>query len=246
VTQIVREGAPVAAVVHDAALLDTSFERELGSAARLAVENERLQAEVRAQLEALRSSRTRITERADAERRRLERDLHDGAQQRLLALSFDLRLARSAADSGADVPTATRLAAAVDEAAAALEELRELAHGIFPAILAEAGLAVALETLADESPLPVELSAPAGARLPAAAEAALYAAVRDAIEDAAGRGATYVRAGLTLDGDQASLAVVDDGRAREAPLVHVEDRLGALGGRVTFGRSSVRAEVPCA
>lgn len=246
VTQIVRSGTPVAAVVHDPALVDASFERELGSAARLAVENERLQAEVRAQLEALRGSRTRITARADAERQRLERDLHDGAQQRLLALSFDLRLARSAAESAADALTASRLAAAVDEAAAALEELRELAHGIFPAILAEAGLGAALETLADESALPVELSAPAGARLPAAAEAALYAAVREAIEDAGARGATFVRVALTRDGQAAALVVDDDGRERDVPLVHVEDRVGALGGRVMFGPSSYRAEIPCA
>ena len=183
----------MAIVVHDAALLEgPALEREIGSAARLAVENERLQAEVLAQLEDLRASRARIVETGDAERRRLERDLHDGAQQRLLALSYDLRLARAAAEAEGDREHATLLASAGDEAQAALGELRELAHGIYPAILAEAGLAPALATLADEAPLPVELGEVPPERYGAPVETAAYLTVAEAIADAAGRRATFV------------------------------------------------------
>jgi signal transduction histidine kinase len=241
VTPIVRGGNPVAVVMHDASLTG-SLDHELGSAARLAIENERLQAEVHAQLEALRRSRMRITERGESERRRLERDLHDGAQQRLLALSFDLRLARSAVETDGDERLARMLATAVDEAQAALEELRELAHGIYPAVLTEAGLSTALATLADEAPLPVELTATAE-RFDAPVEAALYVAVREAIDDAARRGATWVR--VTVDG-RVALSVEDDGVARSSTLVHVADRIGALGGETAFGSNSVRVEVPCA
>src|SRR5205814_4787205 len=129
----------VAIVNHTASVAE--LEPELRAAIRLALENERLQAEVLAQLRDLRASRTRIVETSDAERRRLEHDLHDGAQQRLLALSYDLRLARAAAEADGGREVATLLASAGDEAQAALGELRELAHGIYPAILAGAGLA---------------------------------------------------------------------------------------------------------
>jgi signal transduction histidine kinase len=241
VTPIVRSGSPVAVVMHDPSLT-TSLERELGSAARLAIENERLQAEVRAQLEALRRSRMRVTERGDAERRRLERDLHDGAQHRLLALSFDLRLARAAAENDGDERLAATLAAAIDQAQAALEELRELAHGIYPAILTEAGLGAALATLAEEAPLAVELTT-TDERFDAPVEAALYVAAREAIDDAARRGATW--SSVEVAG-RVTLTVEDDGAARSSPLVHVADRIGALGGGTTFGANSLRAEVPCA
>jgi signal transduction histidine kinase len=238
VTPIVHSGRPVALVSHDASLPASP---ELGSAARLALENERLQAEVCSQLEALRLSRTRITERGDSERRRLERDLHDGAQQRLLALSFDLRLARSAAAAAGDWRVTATLNAAIDEAQSALEELRELAHGIYPAVLTEAGLPNALATLTDEAPVPVELTATVE-RFDAAVEAAIYIAVREAIDDAARREATSVT--VRLEG-RVALTVEDDGAARSSPLVHVADRIGALGGETTFGASSLRAEIAC-
>ena len=137
-TLLVRDGRRVALVTHAAGVAELEY--EIGAAVRLALENERLQAEVLAQLHDLRESRTRIVETGDAERRRLERDLHDGAQQRLLALSYDLRLARARAEAEGDVSTGSRLAEATSEAQAALGELRELAQGIHPAILTEAGL----------------------------------------------------------------------------------------------------------
>ena len=150
-----------------AAIVD--LEREIGAAFRLALENERLQAEVLAQLHDLRASRTRIVETGDAERRRLERDLHDGAQQRLLALSYDLRVARAAAEAEGDIETASLLAEATGDTQAALGELRELAHGIYPG---DPRPKLALRPRSRRSPttapLPVEIGEAAGERYPAA------------------------------------------------------------------------------
>jgi signal transduction histidine kinase len=246
VTPIVRDGRPVAIVVHDAALLDgPALEGEIGSAARLAVDNERLQAEVLAQLEDLRASRARIVETGEAERRRLERDLHDGAQQRLLALSYDLRLARAAVEADGDREHATLLASAGDEAQAALGELRELARGIYPAILAEAGLAPALATLADEAPLPVELDEVPPERYSAPVETVAYLTVSEAIANAAGRKATFVSVDVAREDQQLVVQVRDDGAAGTSALLHIADRVGALGGSLEVEPHSLRAEIPC-
>ena len=215
------------------------------AAARVAVENEQLEAEVRARLEELRASRARIVETADAERRRLERDLHDGAQQRLLALSYDLRRARAAAEADGNGELTTLLATAGDEAQTALAELRELAHGIYPAILAEAGLAAALETLADDAAVPVELGNVTAERYSAPVETAAYLTAAEAIDDAARRGATLASVDVDRDGDGLVLTVYDDGAARTSTLVHVADRVGALGGSLDVGQTTLRAEIPC-
>jgi len=247
VMPIVRKGEALALVGYDPALLDAAdLEREIGSAARLAVENERLQAEVFAQLQDLRASRTRIVERGDTERRRLERDLHDGAQQRLLALSYDLRLAFAVAQQEGDREVTTLLASATDEAQAALAELRELAHGIYPAVLAEAGLAPALATLADEAPLPVELGELPTDRYAPAIETAAYLAIAEAIDDAARRNATFILVAAARAADRLVVTARDDGAAREAALLHLADRIGALGGFVDIGPTTLRAEIPCA
>jgi signal transduction histidine kinase len=246
VTPIVRNGRPVALVVHDAALLEgPALGREIGSAARLAVENEQLQAEALAQLEDLRASRARIVETGDAERRRLERDLHDGAQQRLLALSYDLRLARAGAEAEGDQEHATLLASAGDEAQAALGELRELAHGIYPAILAEAGLAPALATLADEAPLPVELGEVPPERYGTPIETAAYLTVAEAIAEAAGRRATFVSVDVARENEQLVVQVRDDGAPGASALLNIADRVGALGGSLEVRPYSVRADIPC-
>jgi signal transduction histidine kinase len=244
VTQLVRDGRRVALVSHTAAVAE--LEREIGAAVRLALENERLQAEVLAQLHDLRVSRTRIVEAGDAERRRLERNLHDGAQQRLLALSYDLRLARAGAAGEGDEKLVALLAAAGGETSAALEELRRLADGIYPAILTEAGLAPALETLADESPLPVELGDVEPARHPPAVETTAYVAVADAIEDARRRGASFLAARVVREGDRLVIIAEDDGAPRSARLVRLADRVGALGGSLDAGATTLRAEIPCA
>ena len=150
---IAREGRPIAAVVHDPQGLDgAALEHEIGPAAQLALENERLRANARAEARELEASRVRIVETGDAERRRLERDLHDGAQQRLVGLSMALALARGA--DAADVERVHALEAAGGQLQAAIVELREIAHGIHPVELTDEGLAAALETLADRATVP--------------------------------------------------------------------------------------------
>jgi signal transduction histidine kinase len=244
VTTLVRDGRQIAVVAHTAALPD--LERELGAAVRLALENERLQAEALAQLDQLRASRVRIVATGDSERRRLERDLHDGAQQRLLALSYDLRLARAQAQTDGDSQTGSLLTQATDQAQAALRELRELAHGIYPAILAEAGLAPALATLADAAPLPVEIPDADQGRYPAAVETAAYLLVAEALDDAAGRDASHATVSAVRDGGRLVVTVEDDGTDRAAAMVQLADRVGALEGRLTVEPTRLRAELPCA
>jgi signal transduction histidine kinase len=243
ITTLVRDGRQIAVVAHTAALPD--LERELGAAVRLALENERLQAEALAHLDQLRVSRVRIVETGDAERRRLERDLHDGAQQRLLALSYDLRLARAQAQADGDTQTGSLLTQATGQAQAALEELRDLAHGIYPAILTEAGLALTLATLADAAPLPVELRDVAEGRYPAAVETCAYLLVAEALNDAAGRSASHISVSTLQDHERLVVTVEDDGTRRTTALAQVADRVGALDGRLTVEPTRLRAELPC-
>jgi signal transduction histidine kinase len=243
VTPLVRGGQRVALVVHSAAF--ATLEREIGAAVRLALENERLQAEVLAQLHDLRVSRTRVVETGDAERRRLERDLHDGAQQRLLALSYDLRVDRAHAAAEGDVETASLFAAAAGEAQAALGELRDLAHGIHPAILTEAGLGPALTTLADAAPLAVEIGETTRDRYAAPVETAAYLVVAEAINDAARRDATYAAVSAPRHYERLVVKVDDDGSERTSAMVHLADRVGAVGGSFEVEPTTLRAEIPC-
>jgi signal transduction histidine kinase len=246
IARITRGGRTLALVVHDPALVDEpELARALGSAAKLAVENEALRAEALGQLHELQASRTRIVETGDAVRRRLERNLHDGAQQRLLALSYDLRVARAGVvDNGAEQLVAL-LDVAAKETDVALVELRELAHGIYPAILTEAGLAPALATLADEAPVPVELRELPPERQPPSVETTAYVLVADTIEEAARRGATAVTAHVRREGGVLVVAVDDDGAPRSSPLVQLADRVGALAGSLEVGDTTLRAEIPC-
>jgi signal transduction histidine kinase len=242
-TPLLRGGRPVAVLVHRPELVDDpALLEEVGTAARLALDHERLQAELRAQLEALRASRARTVQAADAERRRLERDLHDGAQQRLVVLSFALALLRDA--TGPDA--APRATAAEEEVRAALEDLRELGRGIFPAVLIDEGLAAALESLAEDGDAPLVLGAMPGERAPAPVEAAAYFLVAQLARGA--RGGT-LRVTAALEGGRLVVELVATG-AIDGDLVGVEDRIGALDGRLTVEREAdtrvaVRAEMPC-
>jgi signal transduction histidine kinase len=236
-TAITRDGEVLAVVDHDAALLrGTALEREIGSAARLAVDNERLQAELLGRLTDVRASRARIVAAGDAERRRLERDLHDGAQQRLLAVSYEVRLAIADGDASEE---------AALEAQHAMDDLRRLAHGIFPAVLGQAGLAAALESLADTAPVAVDIAGTVGERLSPEVEFAAYAVVAESVDDAARRRATSVR--VTVRRDDAALVVVveDDGEPRGDAPVHLTDRTEALGGRLEALGGRLRVELPC-
>jgi signal transduction histidine kinase len=246
VARITRGDRTRALVVHDPALVDEpELERALGSTARLAVENEALRAEALAQLEELKASRARIVEAGDATRRRLERNLHDGAQQRLLALSYDLRLAQAGAHADHDEALVGLLDMAGGETASALEELRELAQGIHPAILSEAGLAPALQTLADEAPLPVEIRNVAPERQPAAVETTAYVTVTDAIEDSHRRGATFLAVRVDRNNGRLVITAEDDGEPRNARLTRLTDRVGALGGSLDVAATTLRVEIPC-
>ncbi len=245
-TPIVREGQPLAVVAHArSGGGEDELARDIGAAARLAVENERLQAEVLARLHDLRASRARVVEVGDGERRHLERDLHDGAQQRLLALTYELRLACAAAEAEGDGQLAARLDGAVEEAHTALEELRELAHGIYPAILTEAGLTSALWNVVDGASIPVELVELAAKRCSHAAEAAAYVMVDDAVADAARREATHALVRTRRDGTSLVVEVEDDGAEPTAVPMHIADRFGALGGRVERDAAVLRGEIPC-
>ena len=183
-TAVERSGLRVAALIHDESLSDhPELVDGVVAAAGLALENERLQAQLRARLEDLRSSRARLVETADAERRRLERNLHDGAQQRLVALSMSLALAqRRFAD---DKATCELLEQTRSELAGALAELRELARGIHPAVLTERGLGPALDALAGRAHVPVDVRELPGERLPAGVEAAAYYLVAEALTNVA-------------------------------------------------------------
>ena len=238
-----RGGDKIAVVSHTAALPD--LERAIGAAVRLALENERLQAETLAHLDQLRASRVRIVETGDAERRQLERDLHDGAQQRLLALSYDLRLAHAQAQADGDVPTGSLLTAATAEAQAALSELRTLAHGIYPAILSEAGLAPAVATLADTAALPVEILVMPVRRYTPAVETAAYLLIAEGLDDAAHRDASHVTVGIVQDGEWLMVTVDDDGSNRTSVFVEVADRVGAASGRLNVEPTRLKAELPC-
>ena len=182
-TTVEREGRRVAALVHDPSLLE---EPELldavSAAAAFALENERLQAELRSSLAELAASRSRIVRASDDERRRLERNLHDGAQQRLLALSVSLGLLESRSNQDPDAAELMRVAK--EQLAQSLEELRELARGIHPAVLADHGLAVALETTAARAPVPVQLTV-LPERLPEHVEVATYYLVCEALANVA-------------------------------------------------------------
>jgi PAS domain S-box-containing protein len=203
----------------------------------------------------LRRSRARIVEAGDVERRRLERNLHDGAQQRLVSLSLGLRLAQ--ARLKADPDEAERLlTGAAEELAHALEELRELARGIHPAVLTDRGLGAALETLAARAPLPVEVSL-TEQRLPEPVEAAAYYVISEALANVA----KYAEASavaitiMQLNGS-AVVEVADDGVGGADPLRGsglrgLADRVEALDGRLRVESSPgagtrIRAEIPCA
>ena len=204
----------------------------------------------------IKASRARIVEAADASRRQLERDLHDGAQQRLVELSLDLRMARERFD--ADPAQARELVdAALEDLAAAISELRELARGIHPAALTEGGLRPAFESLAARSTIPTRLMAVPDARFPAAVEAAAYFTVAEALTNAARHAAArHVDIEVVRLRDHLRVEVRDDGSGGAeanggSGIRGLTDRLAALDGRLYVssppGQGTVlRAEIPCA
>jgi signal transduction histidine kinase len=247
VTPLVRGGQQVAFLAHRAGLLDDpGLAEEVAAASRLALENERLQAELSAQLEDLRASRVRIITTGDSERRRLERDLHDGAQQRLVGLSLSLRLARSKLGPSADPTLLPQIGEAEGELLIALGELREVARGIFPAVLADEGLAAAIEALAEDATVPIRITALPERRLEPVVETAAYFVVSEMVRRSR---ANTVTVGAVHDNGHLVVQIEGDGDGPEV-LVGLEDRVGALDGRLEVQhlageRVRIRAEIPC-
>jgi signal transduction histidine kinase len=253
VARLEHDGELLAVLVHDPAVdaEDPGLVAAVGSVARMALENERLSAQVRAQLTEVEASRSRILEAADAERRRVERDLHDGAQQRLVALAMRLQLARDAGHVSPEL-----LDEATAELRLAVAEVRDLARGLHPPILSEAGLAAAVEALAERAPIPVVVRLP-DERFPGPVEAAAYYVVAEALTNIARyAGASEATVTGVVDGERLIVTVEDDGRggadaAHGSGLRGLTDRVGSLRGRLIVtsppgSGTAVRAELPLA
>jgi signal transduction histidine kinase len=257
VTMVEREDRRIAALVHDPAVTDDeSLVRAVAAAAGLQLENERLQAELRSQLEEVRASRARIVEATQEERRRIERDLHDGTQQRLVSIAMTLGLAE--ARIAIDAEAGRRLIAeARAELSSALQELRELSQGIHPGILTERGLGEAVADLALRMHLPVEVEVRLSERLPTPVETAAYYVISEALTNVAKHAqASKVRVRVGREDGEAHIAVSDDGRGGAdawagSGLRGLRDRVEALGGRFALDSpagagTSIAVEIPCA
>jgi len=254
-TLIDRDGEHVAALVHDPALDDEHQLLEgVGAAAGMSLENARLQAELRARVEELRGSRARVIDAGQKERQLLERDLHDGAQQRLIALSLRLSLLKKRLPYEPEVRQ--ELDAARSEIALSLGELRDVARGIHPAVLSGHGLTVAVESLAAHAPLPVRLVICVEDRLSERVEVAAYYVVSESLANVAKHAhASEARVSLERRGDYLVVEIVDDGDGgadteRGSGLRGLADRVEALGGRLRVwtplgGGTRVQAEIPC-
>jgi signal transduction histidine kinase len=256
-TEISHRGRRVGALVHEPSVCEArELLNEAAAAAALAIENGRLEVELRARLEALRASRARIVEAGDEERRRLTRDLHDGAQQRLVSLMIELRLARKRFDEDPDL--VRRLVdSAIANAAAAVDDLRDLAAGIHPAVLSQRGLDAALESLATRASFPVELESRLQDRLPPPVETAAYFVVSEALTNVAKyANATHAAVSTRIEGGAAVVEIRDDGAggadaSSGTGLRGLADRVGALDGTLRVdsppGRGTlIRAAIPLA
>ena len=233
---------------HDAALdRDRRLLETVAAQAALVAENARLQAEVLAQLSEVQASRSRIVAAADAERRRVERNLHDGAQQRLVGLAVRVKLASRTSED-------PLLPQVVAEPQAATRELRELARGIHPAAL-EQGLGAALEALAARTPVPLDVDVAAD-RLPGEVERTAYYLACEAITNAVKHAdASRIKVSAQVVGDRLLLTIHDDGRggadaSRGSGIAGLYDRAAAMGGSVRVDSPSgsgttVVADVPC-
>jgi signal transduction histidine kinase len=254
-TRIDRDGRPVAVLLHDAALLDApELLDAVTAAADIALENARLHVELHTQLDELKESRARLLDASQDERRRLERNLHDGAQQRLVAISIELAMMeRRLRDDPALAGQVERLRG---ELATCMDELRDLARGLHPSVVTSHGLGRALDTLAGHSPVRVRREPGDLPRLPEAIEVAIYFFVAECLTNVA----KYARAGearvtVRVADDEVTVVVADDGIGGADPhagsgLLGLADRVEALGGRLDVdspagGGTRVSARLPC-
>jgi signal transduction histidine kinase len=254
VTIVEQHGEPLAALLYHPSLREEpELVAAVGAATAISLENGRLQAELLARLQDLRGSRSRLLVAAQDERRRLERDLHDGAQQRLIALSLELGLLQAALNGDPDVRR--RLEHARREVAVSVQELRDIARGLHPAVVSGHGLTVALESVAARTAMPLELRVDGLPRLPEPVEVAAYYVVCESLANTgkhAGAGSAVVD--VQVVGRTLVVEVRDDGvggadLARGSGLRGLADRVEALDGRLRVetpprGGTRVRAEIP--
>ncbi len=255
-TPIEHENERIAAIVHAAELSEQpELVQTVGAAAALTLRNERLDAELRAKVAELQASRSRIVQAGYEQRRQIERDLHDGAQQRLMALGINLRLIRERIEREPE-QASELLDASLHELGEATSELRELARGIHPAVLTNRGLEAALKGLATRSPVPVQVLATPQDRLPSSIESAVYFVVAEALTNAARYAqAQTVTVSVARRNGQIELEVSDDGVGgadadRGSGLRGLQDRVAALEGRMELTSAEgegtvVRARIPC-
>jgi signal transduction histidine kinase len=255
VAYVERDGRPLAAVVYDASIDDDpELVEAVTAAAGIAIDNQRLLGESEAQLAEIRASRERIVAASDAERRRLERNLHDGAQQRLVGIALQLRLLQNRV--AGDPSAAAIVTTASDELAHSLAELRELARGIHPAVL-EHGLCAAVDAVAARAPVPTQVDCVLPGRMGEPVELAAYFVVCEALANVA----KYAHAGtaairIRCEHGTLWVEVADDGiggadERRGSGLRGLADRVEALDGRLAVtspagAGTTMRAELPCA
>lgn len=254
-TAVDYDGQRVAAIIHDPSLeASPELVQAAAAGASLALDNERLKADLRARVQELRASRARLVEASNAARRQIERDLHDGAQQQLVAMAVELRLLRNRVGAN---DAATELIDRIDaKLSAALDELRELARGIHPGILTDRGLSPALESLASRAPIVIEREIDLPSRPPASVEAVAYFVIAEALTNVLKySGATQATLRAHYDGDDVVVEMEDDGAggadpARGTGLQGLRDRVGALDGTLTVvspagSGTRVTARIPC-
>lgn len=249
-TSLIVLEAFIASVATSSLLLGAAVATTKG----LSDDNERLHQEICRQLEEVQASRARIVEAAEAERRRIERNLHDGAQQRLASLSCTLGLAQAQLEVGSSAELHGMLTQASQDLTAALAELRELASGIHPPVLVQGGIRAAVESLAERCPVPVEVTAPAR-RHPPLLEATAYFVVSEALANVAKHAhATAVRVNIVEVDGRLVVEVLDNGIGgadvgRGTGLTGLTDRVAALAGQLEIDSvrgsgTRVRAELP--
>lgn len=256
VTEVRRDGQPAAVIVHDKQLTeDPELLETAGAVALMALENAELDIAWKKSLHDLVESRARLAEAGDRERRKLERDLHDGAQQRLMGVQIKLRVAQEQVD---DRSLHRQLEAIGAEAAEAVEELRTLAHGIYPPVLRSGGLVRALRSLAMRAAIPVTVTDEGIGRSSASVEAAVYFCAMEAVQNATKHAGSDVRVAVILgrDRERVTFAISDDGvgidRSAGADgdgLIGMRDRVGAVGGELEIvsarGKgTTVRGTIP--
>lgn len=248
VTPVEGPEGPLAVLVHDPSVSrDRRLLQAVAAAARLALENDRLEAELRARIAEVRASRRRLVATGDAERRRIERDLHDGAQQRLVSVAIGLQMVRLRLGTAEDQETEL-LGRGIELAQRAIEDLRRIAEGVFPVTLAEEGLGAALEDFAASAPVPVELEETPASRIDASAEAVAYFAAAEVVAGIArvDPGA-QLRLAARVAHEHLELTVKSSaGMVGAVCSPELEDRVDAVGGIVTVAPTRVLVRIPTA